>query len=137
MHAITLFCLVQRGKSVAHGENHHLFLAFLTIWTFFSLDPVARSTQGVESATEEDQTSSLYCIDCDGAVDAAEEEKWIQAPGHPHVRVSGVGNLAEPSGLRRILVETHRILLSDQVWGIGRLFACVLEGLISQGSTRA
>jgi hypothetical protein len=45
-----------------------------------------------------------------------------------------VGNLEEPSGMHRILVETHRILLSDQVWGISQLFAGVLEGLVRWGS---
>ncbi|KAL4990821.1 hypothetical protein BDW68DRAFT_22092 [Aspergillus falconensis] len=29
MHAITLFCLIRKRKSAAHGENHHLFVAFL------------------------------------------------------------------------------------------------------------
>ncbi|KAL4755919.1 Zn(II)2Cys6 transcription factor [Aspergillus foveolatus] len=118
MHAITLFCLVRKRKSAAHSENHHLFVAFLTIWTFFSLDPLARPTNEDASASEDEERSC--CIEWD-------------ASGHPRIRIAGVGNLEEPRGIRRTLVETHRILLSDQVWGISRLFAGVLEGLISQG----
>lgn len=128
MHAITLFCLVRRRKSPAHSENHHLFVAFLTIWTFFSLDPVARGAGGNPS------DPFCCCIEWDGEADAAVQERWIQAPGHPRIRIAGVGNLDEPSAMYRILVETHQILLSDQVWGIGRLFAGVLEGLIRRGS---
>jgi hypothetical protein len=133
MHAITLFCLVRRRKSTAHSENHHLFVAFLTIWTFFSLDPVARGAGGNPSDNDEEMPFCC-CIEWDGGVDAAVQERWIQAPGHPRIRIAGVGNLDEPSAMYRILVETHQILLSDQVWGIGRLFAGVLEGLIRRGS---
>jgi hypothetical protein len=140
IHAMTLFCLIRRRKSAAHSENHHLFVAFLTMWTFFSLDPVARAADGdgdsgPSATNDEASSSSCCCIDWDGGVDAGEKERWIQAPGHPRVRIAGVGNLEKPSGMRRILVETHRILLSDQVWGISRLFAGVLEGLIRRGST--
>ncbi|KAL2847079.1 fungal-specific transcription factor domain-containing protein [Aspergillus pseudodeflectus] len=138
MHAMTLFCFIRRRKTAAHSENHHLFVAVLTIWTFFSLDPVARATDGdSESSATNDEVPSSWsccCIDWDGGVDAGEKERWIQAPGHPRVRIAGVGNLEEPSGLHRILVEAHRILLSDQVWGISRLFAGVLEGLVRRGS---
>ncbi|KAL3451425.1 fungal-specific transcription factor domain-containing protein [Aspergillus insuetus] len=142
LHAMTLFCLIRRRKSAAHSENHHLFVAFLTIWTFFSLNPVARAAGGVgdsePSATnDEASSSSCCCIDWDGGVNAGEKERWIQAPGHPRIRIAGVGDLEKPSGMRRILVETHRILLSDQVWGISRLFAGVLEGLIRRGSASA
>ncbi|OGE47486.1 hypothetical protein PENARI_c043G06094 [Penicillium arizonense] len=133
MHAITLFCLVRRRKSAAHSENHHLFVAFLTIWTFFSLDLVARPT-GRDASAIANEEMYCCCIDWDGGVDAAEKERWIQASGNPRIRIAGVGNLEEPSGMHRILVETHQILLSDQVWGISRLFAEVLEGLISRGS---
>ncbi|KAL4733870.1 fungal-specific transcription factor domain-containing protein [Aspergillus similis] len=131
MHAIALFCLVRKRKSAAHSENHHLFVAFLTIWTFFSLDPLARPTNEDASASEDEEPSC--CIEWDGGVDLAEKEGWIRASGHPRIRIAGVGSLEEPRGIHRILIETHRILLSDQVWGISRLFAGVLEGLISQG----
>ncbi|KAL3484194.1 fungal-specific transcription factor domain-containing protein [Aspergillus germanicus] len=139
LHAMTLFCLIRRRKSAAHSENHHLFVAFLTMWTFFSLDPVARAADRVgdpePSATNDEAWfSSCCCIDWDGGVGAGEKERWIQAPGHPRIRIAGVGNLEKPSGMRRILVETHRILLSDPVWGISRLFAGVLEGLIRRRS---
>ncbi|KAL5048222.1 hypothetical protein BDW71DRAFT_213635 [Aspergillus fruticulosus] len=107
MHAIALFCLIRKRKSAAHGENHHLF---------------GRSDIPV------------CTVDWDGQVDLKVQEMWIAAPGHPPLRLSGVGNLAEPNGLHRILVETHRILLSDQMWGISRIFAGVLEGLISRGT---
>ncbi|KAB8261641.1 fungal-specific transcription factor domain-containing protein [Aspergillus pseudonomiae] len=131
MHAIALFCLVRRRKSGAHSENHHLFVAFLTIWTFFSLDPVARSKDG----SGDGQWGAPVCsVDWDGQMDLTVQETWIQAPGHPTLRVAGVGSLDEPNGIHRILVETHCILLSDRMWGIGQLFAGVLEGLISRGT---
>ncbi|KAL4989978.1 fungal-specific transcription factor domain-containing protein [Aspergillus falconensis] len=133
LHAIKLFCLMRRRKSAAHGENHHLFVAFLTIWTFFSLDPVAHALDDDSSSGTNDEASSC-CIDWDGGLDVAEMERWIRAPGHPRVRIAGVGTLEKPSGMHRILVETHRILLSDQVWGASQLFAGVLEGLICRGS---
>ncbi|KAL2811622.1 fungal-specific transcription factor domain-containing protein [Aspergillus granulosus] len=131
LHAITLFCLVRRRKSPAHSESHHLFIAFLTIWTFFSLDSVPEPGDGDGPTPEE---LPCCCIDWDGRVDLDLQERWIQAPGHPRVRIAGVGNLEAPSGMHRILVETHHILLSDRVWGISQLFAGVLESLVSQGS---
>ncbi|KAE8343344.1 hypothetical protein BDV24DRAFT_172740 [Aspergillus arachidicola] len=131
MHAIALFSLVRKRKSTAHSENHHLFLGFLTIWTFFSLDPVARPGPVAEEAV---CTSPACSVDWDGHVDLDAQERWISAPGHPSLRIVGVGCLDEPSGLHRILVETHRLFLSDRMWGISRLFAGVLEGLVSQGA---
>ncbi|KAB8269239.1 fungal-specific transcription factor domain-containing protein [Aspergillus minisclerotigenes] len=131
MHAISLFSLVRKRKSTAHSENHHLFLGFLTIWMFFSLDPVARQRP---VAKEVVCTAPACNIDWDGHVDLDAQERWISAPGHPSLRIVGVGSLEEPSGLHRILVETHRLFLSDRTWGISRLFAGVLEGLVSQGA---
>ncbi|KAE8310505.1 fungal-specific transcription factor domain-containing protein [Aspergillus transmontanensis] len=131
MHAIALFSLVRKRKSTAHSENHHLFLGFLTIWTFFSLDPVARPRPVAEEVVS---TAPACNIDWDGHVDLDAQERWISAPGHPSLRIVGVGSLEEPSGLHRILVETHRLFLSDRAWGISRLFAGVLEGLVSQGA---
>ncbi|KAE8324438.1 hypothetical protein BDV39DRAFT_217132 [Aspergillus sergii] len=131
MHAIALFSLVRKRKSTAHSENHHLFLGFLTIWTFFSLDPVARPRPVAEEVV---CTAPACNIDWDGHVDLDAQERWISAPGHPSLRIVGVGSLEEPSGLHRILVETHRLFLSDRTWGISRLFAGVLEGLVSQGA---
>ncbi|KAE8414346.1 fungal-specific transcription factor domain-containing protein [Aspergillus pseudocaelatus] len=127
MHAIALFCLIRKRKLAGHSENHHLFLAFLVIWTFFSLDPLARPA---------DVPSDVpgCTVDWDGQVDSDAHEMWIRASGHPPLRLAGVGDLGEVSSLRRILVETHRVLLSDQMWGINQLFANVLEGLISRGS---
>jgi hypothetical protein len=131
MHAIALFSLIRKRKSGAHSENHHLFIGFLMIWTFFSLDPIARPTHVAE---EVGWTAPMCNIDWNGHVDLGAQEKWISAPGHPPLRIAGVGNLREPSGLHQMLVETHRMFLSDRIWGINRLFAGVLEGLISQGT---
>ncbi|KAB8219515.1 hypothetical protein BDV33DRAFT_191976 [Aspergillus novoparasiticus] len=131
MHAIALFSLVRKRKSTAHSENHHLFLGFLTIWTFFSLDPVARPRPVAEEVV---CTTPTCSIDWDGYVELDAQERWISAPGHPSLRIVGVGCLDEPNGLHRILVETHRLFLSDRMWGISRLFAGVLEGLVSQGA---
>lgn len=127
MHAIALFCLIRKRKLAGHSENHHLFLAFLVIWTFFSLDPLARPAEvpsDVPGCT----------VDWDGQVDSDAHEMWIRASGHPPLRLTGVGDLGEVSNLRRVLVETHCVLLSNQMWGINQLFANVLEGLISRGS---
>jgi hypothetical protein len=131
MHAVALFCLIRKMKSGAHSESHHLFVAFLTIWTFFSLDPVARPRAG---AGERSWVAPVCCIDWQGHVSPEAKKTWIQAPGHPTLRIAGLGNLEEPSGIHRILVETHRVLLSDQVWGTSHLFATVLEDLISRGT---
>lgn len=131
LHAIALFCLIRRRKSGAHSENHHLFIGFLMIWTFFSLDSIARPAQ----VTEEVGWNAPMCnIDYDGYVDLEAQEEWVSAPGHPPLRIAGVGNLREPSGLHQMLVETHRLFLADRMWGINRLFAEVLEGLISRGT---
>jgi hypothetical protein len=130
MHAARLFCLLRKRKSGAHSENHHIFIAFLVLWTFFSLDPVARLAR---VANDEPPDIPSCTIDWDGQVDLNVQEQWITASGHPPLRIAGVGDLAEPSGLQRILVETHRILCSDQMWGISRLFAAVLEDLLSHG----
>lgn len=131
IHAVALFCLIRKRKSGAHGENHHLFVAFLTIWIFFSLHPIARPSGG----PDEGPYSAPVCyIDWDGQIGSDAEEMWIHARGNPGLRIAGVGNLEEPSGIHRILVETHRLLLSDQMWGISRLFAGVLEGLVARGA---
>lgn len=131
MHAIALLCLVRRQKSGSYSENHYVFVAFLVIWAFFSLDPVARP-RGDVSIDETPCDAPMCEIDWDN-LDAL--ETWITAPGHPPLRLAGVGTLGDTSGLRQILVETLRILLSDRTWVINGVFAAVLEGLISRGTT--
>ena len=130
IHAASLFCLIRKRKSGAHSENHHIFVAFLVLWVFFSLDPIARP-RGVANDGSSDIPSCT--IDWDGRVNSDAQAKWIRSPGHPPLRIAGVGDLTESTGLQRILVETHRILCSDQMWGISRLFASVLESLLSHG----
>ncbi|KAL4801519.1 fungal-specific transcription factor domain-containing protein [Aspergillus unguis] len=132
IHAITLFCLIRKRKLGTHSENHHLFVAFVVIWTFFSLQPVAQPETVLDG--EQTEQAPVVEIDWDGQVDPQAQEAWITATSPPPLRLKGVGKLGETSGLHCILVETHRILLADQMWGTSRLFAGVLEGLFSQGT---
>lgn len=132
LHAATLFNLIRRRKSAVYYENHMLFFSSLAIWCFFSLSTIANP--GTSSSNPNEEESIICNIDSDEQTDHDIQQAWIAGPGNSSLYIPGVGNLGEPASLRRMLVEAHRILLSDKIWGVNQKFAFVLERLVSRGN---
>jgi hypothetical protein len=139
LHAAILFNLTTKRKGPAYFENHYLFLSFLALWSFFSLQSVVNP---VDSSAHSPATGDLLIcnvddidgVETDESNDFNHQQAWISGAVNLVLHIPGVGNLHEPASLRRALVEAHRVWLCDTNWGVNQKFALVLEGLISSGN---